>query len=183
MRVYLARLCLLPCKFRHRHRVTFVTTLRAVVKLRPSIAENEDTDTDTPYHMSLASLLMHAAPGAAAPQLPSLDAKCTGASKYVSSSTYSARISTWGQVGRGGWRGAVLGPDGKIYGIPTNATSVLKLDPVTRKVTTFGDFGTALAPANCSGALHCGLEKWIGGVLAPTGKIIGIPCALRPAPH
>ena len=133
--------------------------------------------------MSLASLLMHAAPGAAAPQLPSLDAKCTGTSKYVSSSTYSARISTWGQVGRGGWRGAVLGPDGKIYGIPTNATSVLKLDPVTRKVTTFGDFGTALAPANCSGALHCGLEKWIGGVLAPTGKIIGIPCALRPAPH
>ena len=131
--------------------------------------------------MSLA-LLIHAATGATT-QLPSLDAKCTGTSKYVSSSTYSARVSTWGQVGRGGWRGAVLGPDGNIYGIPTNATSVLKLDPATRKVTTFGDFGTALAPANCSGAVHCGLEKWIGGVLAPTGKIIGIPCALRLAPH
>lgn len=126
--------------------------------------------------MPLASLLMHAATGAAT-QLPSLDAKCTGTSKYVSSSTYSARVSTWGQVGRGGWRGAVLGPNNKIYGIPTNATSVLELDPATRKVTTFGDFGTALAPANCSGALHCGLDKWIGGVLAPTGKIIGIPYA------
>ena len=132
--------------------------------------------------MPLASLLMHAATGAAT-QLPSLDAKCTGISKYVSSSSYSARVSTWGQVGRGGWRGAVLGPNNKIYGIPTNATSVLELDPATRKVTTFGDFGTALAPANCSGALHCGLDKWIGGVLAPTGKIIGIPCALRLAPH
>ena len=85
--------------------------------------------------MPLASLLMHAATGAAT-QLPSLDAKCTGTSKYVSSSCYSARVSTWGQVGRGGWRGAVLGPNNKIYGIPTNATSVLELDPATRKVTT-----------------------------------------------
>ena len=41
----------------------------------------------------------------------------------------------------------MLGPNQKIYGIPTNATSVLELDPATRKVTTFGDFGTALAPA------------------------------------
>ena len=134
-------------------------------------------DSDAKPAMSLL-LLLHAA---AATQLPSLDAKCTGTSKYVGSSSYSARVSTWGSVGRGGWRGAVLGPNQKIYGIPTNATSVLELDPATRKVTTFGDFGTALAPANCSGALHCGLDKWIGGVLAPTGKIIGIPCALRPA--
>ena len=83
----------------------------------------------------------------------------------------------------GGWRGAVLGPNQKIYGIPTNATSVLELDPVTRKVATFGHLGTALSPASCSGALHCGLDKWIGGVLAPTGKIIGIPCAPRPSPR
>ena len=138
-------------------------------------------------------LLMHAAIVPTTP-LPSLEAKCTGASKYVNSNTYSAHVSTWGQVGRGGWRGAVLGPNQKIYGIPTNATSVLELDPATRKVTTFGDLGTALSPASCSGALHCGLDKWIhpltlslsltltrwiGGVLAPTGKIIGIPCALR----
>ena len=129
------------------------------------------------------TMLMHGAIVPTTP-LPSLDAKCTGAaSKYVNSNTYSAHVSTWGQVGRGGWRGAVLGPNQKIYGIPTNATSVLELDPATRKVTTFGDLGTALSPASCSGALHCGLDKWIGGVLAPTGKIIGIPCALRPTPH
>ena len=123
-------------------------------------------------------LLLSACTGATT-QLPSLDAKCTGTSKYVHSSTYSARVSTWGQVSRGGWRGAVLGPNQKIYGIPTNATSVLELDPATRKVTTFGDFGTALSPANCSGTLHCGLDKWIGGVsdrhsnLGPTDLHVG----------
>ena len=132
--------------------------------------------------MLLASLLLHAFTGATT-ELPSLDAKCTGTSKYVNSNTYSAHVSTWGQVRGGGWRGAVLGPNKKIYGIPTNATSVLELDPVTRKVKTFGDLGAAFSPASCSGALHCGLDKWIGGVLAPTGKIIGIPCALRPALH
>ena len=128
--------------------------------------------------MLLASLLLHAFTGATT-ELPSLDAKCTGTSKYVNSNTYSAHVSTWGQVRGGGWRGAVLGPNKKIYGIPTNATSVLELDPVTRKVKTFGDLGAAFSPASCSGALHCGLDKWIGGVLAPNGKIIGIPCALQ----
>ena len=159
------------------------------------------------HFLTMLALSVHAATGATA-QLPSIDAKCTGSSHYVHSSTYSARVSTWGQVGRGGWRGAVRGPNGKIYGIPTNATSVLELDPATRKVETFGDLGTA--STNCSGTLHCGLDKWsttrrrlrlepstsrpahptthasephrgtVGGVLAPTGKIIGIPCALRP---
>ena len=112
-----------------------------------------------------------------ATKLPSLDAKCTGESRYVHSSSYGARVSTWGHVLRGGWRGAVLGPDGnKIYGIPTNATSVQEIDPVSRKMTTFGDLGAASSPRACAGALNCGVDKWIGGVLARTGKIIGIPC-------
>ena len=42
-------------------------------------------------------LLLSACTGATT-QLPSLDAKCTGTSKYVHSSAYSARVSTWGQV-------------------------------------------------------------------------------------
>jgi len=123
-------------------------------------------------------LLLHAGvTSRATTQIASLDAKCTGNSRYVHSNTYSARVSTWGNIDRGGWRGAVLGPNKKIYGIPTNATTVLEIDPATRKLSTFGDFGAAVSPANCSGTIHCGLDKWIGGVLAPTGKIIGIPYA------
>lgn len=45
-------------------------------------------------------LLLHGAPGPT-PPLPSLDAKCSGTSKYVGSNTYSAHVSTWGQVRRG----------------------------------------------------------------------------------
>ena len=94
--------------------------------------------------LSLVSFSTHASSGV---QLPSLDAKCTGTSRYVHSSSYGARVSTWGHVSRGGWRGAVLGPDGnKIYGIPTNATSVLEIDPIQRKLSTFGDLGEAPSP-------------------------------------
>tara|TARA_B110001452_G_scaffold260718_1_gene258562 strand:+ start:2022 stop:3914 length:1893 start_codon:yes stop_codon:yes gene_type:complete len=112
-------------------------------------------------------------------KLPSLDPPCKADGQYVHSSTYGARVSTWGQVTRGGWRGAVLGPDGHtIYGIPTNATTVLEIDAVKRTISTFGDLGTALSSDACAGALHCGVDRWIGGVLAPsTGKIIGIPYA------
>ena len=45
-------------------------------------------------------LLMHGTPAYTSP-LPSLDAKCSGTSKYVGSNTYSAHVSTWGQVRRG----------------------------------------------------------------------------------
>ena len=46
-----------------------------------------------------------------------------------------------------------------------------------RSVSTFGT-GLGNAVSDCSGAVHCGEEKWIGGVLIPnSGKIIGIPYA------
>jgi hypothetical protein len=103
-------------------------------------------------------------------------ASCHGA-QYVESESYSAQASSWGHLPRGGWRGAVLGPDGtKIYGIPTNASHVLEIDPATRTVSTFGSLGgPQLTDSECSGTVHCGVEKWIGGVLAPNGKVIGIP--------
>ena len=70
----------------------------------------------------------------------------------------------------------MLGPNGdKVYGIPTNASSVLEIDPLQRKVTTFGQLGEPTTALECSGKLHCGVEKWIGGVLADNGHIIGIP--------
>jgi hypothetical protein len=59
------------------------------------------------------------------------------------------------------WGGGVLAPNGKIYGIPRNSTTVLEIDPATNTTTTFGSLS--------------GSNKWRGGVLAPNGKIYGIP--------
>ena len=37
------------------------------------------------------------------------------------------------------WRGGVLAADGNIYGIPHNATQVLRFDPRTQQATLVGD--------------------------------------------
>ena len=67
-------------------------------------------------------------------------------------------------TGTNKWVGGVLGPDGKIYGIPNDATDILVIDPVA---------GTATRTA--MGAPLTGTNKWHGGVLGPDGKIYGIP--------
>jgi len=59
--------------------------------------------------------------------------------------------------------GGVLGPNGKIYGIPLNNGNVLIIDPETDTANTTDISGLT------------GLSKWLGGVLAPNGKIYGIP--------
>ena len=64
--------------------------------------------------------------------------------------------------GDGKWRGGVLAADGNIYGIPLNATQVLRFDPRTQQATRVG----AELP---------GGYKWSGGVLAADGNIYGIP--------
>ena len=61
------------------------------------------------------------------------------------------------------WTGGVLAPNGKIYGIPCDASSVLIIDPVTNTANTTAITGLS------------GADKWAGGVLAPNGKIYGIP--------
>jgi hypothetical protein len=62
------------------------------------------------------------------------------------------------------WVGGVLAPNGKIYGIPLDATDVLVINPENNTATRT-NFGLTLTDSN----------KWIGGVLAPNGKIYGIP--------
>ncbi len=57
----------------------------------------------------------------------------------------------------------VLAPNGKIYGIPNDRTSVLIIDPVTNTADT-----------NTISGLP-GSNKWVGGVLAPNGKIYCVP--------
>ena len=64
-------------------------------------------------------------------------------------------------IGSSKWAGGVLAPNGKIYGIPFNSTTVLEIDPITQTTAAFGNL--------------IGSVKWGAGVLAPNGKIYGIP--------
>ena len=56
-----------------------------------------------------------------------------------------------------------LAPNGKIYGIPRDSSSVLIIDPLTNTADTTTISGLS------------GAGEWAGGVLAPNGKIFGIP--------
>jgi hypothetical protein len=70
------------------------------------------------------------------------------------------------------WAGGVLGPNGKIYGIPRDYSGVLLIDPAA---DTADPNGVALPPGP---PVNPGdSNKWTGGVLAPNGKIYGIPNA------
>eukprot|EP00913_Durusdinium_trenchii_P004485 g4164.t1 len=70
--------------------------------------------------------------------------------------------ATWGpglSVGDGRRAGASA-QDGNIYGIPANATQVLKVDPRTKEPTP---------------QLKEGRQKWYGGLKSTNGCIYGIP--------
>ena len=58
--------------------------------------------------------------------------------------------------------GGTLAPNGMIYGIPRDSTSILKINPEDDTVTTFGSVST-------------GANKYYGGTLAPNSVIYGIP--------
>ena len=63
------------------------------------------------------------------------------------------------------WRGGVLGPNGLIFGIPSDATAVLIIDPVSNTLDTTSISG-----------LPGSLWKWCNGVLSTeTGSIYGFP--------
>jgi len=61
------------------------------------------------------------------------------------------------------WLGGCIGADGNIYGIPSDSTSILKIDPRTDHVTTFGHVTSQK-------------NKWQGAVLSPSdGRVYCIP--------
>jgi hypothetical protein len=64
------------------------------------------------------------------------------------------------------WEGGVLGPDGKIYGIPRDATDILIIDPAAGAATR-----------SAMGANLSGSGKWYDGALGPDGRIYGFPFA------
>ena len=68
-----------------------------------------------------------------------------------------------GVDGSNKWAGGVLAGNGKIYGMPHDATSVLIIDPTADTNDTSTIAGLV------------GSSKWAGGVLAGNGKIYGIP--------
>ena len=86
----------------------------------------------------------------------------TALNNYVPQ-TFNNTTNTFGSLsGNTKWVGGVLAPNGKIYGIPRDSTSVLEIDPVNQTTSLFGSLSNSST-------------KWAGGVLAPNGKIYGIP--------
>ena len=60
------------------------------------------------------------------------------------------------------WLGGSKGIDGNVYGMPCDASSILKINVETDQCTTFGDTGE-------------GKSKWQGAVLARDGCVYAIP--------
>ena len=67
-------------------------------------------------------------------------------------------------TGKYKWLGGSVCRAGNIYCVPSDTTEVLKIEPATNRITTFGN-----VPAT--------INKWQGGVLGPPGddKIYCIP--------
>jgi hypothetical protein len=63
------------------------------------------------------------------------------------------------------YRGAVLGLDGFVYGIPSGVPAVLQINPRSNEVTRFGHVNVN----------RSNIGMWTGGVLAPSGIIYGMP--------
>ena len=67
-----------------------------------------------------------------------------------------------GGVKRDIWHGTVAAADGCVYGIPSHATSVLRFDPRTQELSTFGDLrGDGVDSV-----------RYRSGILGPSGRFI-----------
>eukprot|EP00049_Salpingoeca_infusionum_P009955 m.169329 g.169329 ORF g.169329 m.169329 type:complete len:159 (-) comp14492_c2_seq1:63-539(-) len=77
----------------------------------------------------------------------------------------ATRISVTLSTAQMKWAGAVLAKNGKIYGMPRKADSVLIIDPETNTVDT-----TTMGGLEAGGA-----NKWGNGALGPDGRIYAPP--------
>jgi len=70
------------------------------------------------------------------------------------------------------WYGGVLAPNGKIYCMPARGTSILVIDPIANTaqcdISGLDGFATATIPGGQA-------NKYSSGILAPNGKIYGLP--------
>lgn len=57
------------------------------------------------------------------------------------------------------WLGGAYGADGCIYGMPSDATTILRIDPIKKEATTFGKVSSDI-------------NKWQGGVLSQIDKCV-----------
>lgn len=92
---------------------------------------------------------------------------------------------TMGKVLEQQYNGAVLGLNGKIYGIPSDAERVLELDPADDSVKQIGDTYSSYSyqqisiQGDVSSSSATG-NKWAGGVLdSSTGYIYAIPSKIQ----
>jgi len=74
--------------------------------------------------------------------------------------------------GRYKYGGAVLGGDGRIYCLPSDADRVLRVDPATEEVVCVG-------PPGGGGGGPAAHNQWQNGYLARDGCVYAIPCNAR----
>ncbi len=67
------------------------------------------------------------------------------------------------------WFGTVAAPNGKLYGIPSDSLHVIEIDPDNPENWRL------VGPPLTKDSVGSNTAKWLGGVLAPNGKIYGIP--------
>ncbi|KAL7468130.1 hypothetical protein ACHAXS_008361 [Conticribra weissflogii] len=75
------------------------------------------------------------------------------------------------------WQGGVLGRDGFVYAVPSNARGVLRIDTRPEKASKYNKEVTFLDPerVTCIGNLPKMKDKWQGGFAVRSGAIYGIP--------
>ncbi|KAL3793059.1 hypothetical protein HJC23_003067 [Cyclotella cryptica] len=76
------------------------------------------------------------------------------------------------------WLGGSLGADGNVYGMPSDATSVLRINIENDEVNTFGYVKSSCDNGETGGG-YLEKNKWQGGVLGKDGFVYAVPSNAR----
>jgi hypothetical protein len=94
--------------------------------------------------------------------------------------TTSIRGLSGGITSSGKWWGGVLAPNGKIYCVPYNSSNILIINTTNNSVSYITGITLANYPSlNTYNASTANDQKWIGGAIAPNGKIYCAPYFAR----